>query len=320
MYDNTKCDFCHINFSENCAIISEQIAVSVGEQRIMRNKFIYIGLLLTLWLCLTTSTTYALVKFSVPKSVQQGEPFVVEIFTDEVLEEPTLHWLGKSARLVSETEQGKITAILASNALQKTGRQIVSLTFRVGAENFELQKYINIVSKNYPKESLRVNPSKVNFTPDVQKRMEKEKQIYNSVIEKSYVGGNFLLPFARPCKGKSLSKYGNIRIFNNKPFGFHGGIDFRAPMGTPIKSVADGKVCLVSHFYLTGGLIMIDHGAGLFSSYCHLSKKMVKVGDVVKRGEVIGLSGASGRVTGPHLHLEMCWNGIRFNAASLLEK
>lgn len=288
-------------------------------------KEIYIKKLIINWVLflalvigLLPKNAYAIVNFSVPESVQQGEPFIVKIFTDEALDDITLNWLGKSAMLVNTTEQGQITAILASDALQKTGRQTATLTFRVGAENFELQKFVNIVSKSYPREALRVNPAKVNFSVDVQKRMKAEKESYNNVTSNSPRGGNFKLPFARPCKGQFSSKYGNVRIFNNKPFGFHGGIDFRAQVGTPIKSVEGGKVCLISHFYLTGGIIMIDHGAGLFSSYCHLSKKFVKLGDEVKRGQVIGLSGASGRVTGPHLHLEMCWNGIRFNPSSLL--
>lgn len=285
-----------------------------------KKKFINFGLIPAIIICFTAQVAYALVDFSVPKSVQQGEPFIVKIYTDVAFEDLTLHWLGKSATLTNTPKKKIITAVLASDALQKTGKQTVTITFRVGSENFELQKFVNIISKNYPKEALRVNPSKVNFSADIKKRLKNEKEIYSRITASSSTGGNFNLPFARPCKGQFSSKYGNVRIFNNKPFGFHGGTDFRAPIGTPIKSVASGKVCLVSHFYLTGGIIMIDHGAGLFSSYCHMSKKFVKTGDIVKRGEIIGLSGASGRVTGPHLHLEMCWNGIRFNPVLLLEK
>ncbi|MDO4218492.1 MAG: M23 family metallopeptidase [Synergistaceae bacterium] len=288
--------------------------------KVIEKKIKNFCFILIFFMCFTAKVAYGIVNFSVPESVKQGEPFIVKIFTNETLEDITLHWLNKSTVLLNTPVHGKITAILASNALQRPGKQTVTLRFRIGAENYELQKSVNIISKNYPKEALRVNPNKVNFSSDIKKRLEKEKKIYGDVTASSYKGGNFILPFARPCKGQFSSRYGNVRIFNNKPFGFHGGTDFRASMGTPIKSVADGRVCLTSHFYLSGGIIMIDHGAGLFSSYCHMSKKFVKVGDIVKRGQVIGLSGASGRVTGPHLHLEMCWNGIRFNATSLLEK
>ena len=271
-------------------------------------------------LLLLAGTSHAAVNFTVPESVLQGEPFVVKIFTDELIENPAIHWLGKTAHLTNKQKNGKIAVILATDALQKSGKQKIAFTFRLAGKNFEFQKFIMVKEKHYPRESLRVNPSKVNFSSRIKKRLAKEKEIYAKIVCNSTQGGNLALPLARPCRGQVSSAYGNIRIFNGKPFGFHGGTDFRAATGTKIKSVAAGRVCLVSHFYLTGGIIIIDHGAGLFSSYCHLSKKLVKVGDLVKRGQVIALSGASGRVTGPHLHFEMSWCGVKFNATSLLEK
>ena len=299
---------------EHC-VLRCLIVIKIKNIKILK----FLPLLIVAFLLLA-GTAHAVVNFVAPESVLQGEPFVVAVFTDELIENPALHWLEKSAHLTNQPKNGKITAILATDALQKVGKQRITFTFRLGGKNFELQKIIKINEKNYPKESLHVNPSKVNFTPSVKKRLTTEKEIYAKITGNPSSGGNFSLPLARPCKGQVSSAYGNIRIFNGKPFGFHGGTDFRAATGTKIKSVAVGRVCLASHFYLTGGIIMIDHGAGLFSSYCHLSKKLVKVGDIVKKGQVIALSGASGRVTGPHLHLEMSWCGVKFNATSLLEK
>jgi len=108
--------------------------------------------------------------------------------------------------------------------------------------------------------------------------------------------------FIRPRNSVITSEFGSGRLFNGQLTARHLGIDFRGAMGEPVKAANRGVVALIDNFFLAGNVVYIDHGAGVVTSYFHLSKTLVHVGEVVKRGQVIGLVGNTGRVTGPHLH------------------
>jgi murein DD-endopeptidase MepM/ murein hydrolase activator NlpD len=108
--------------------------------------------------------------------------------------------------------------------------------------------------------------------------------------------------FVRPRNSVITSEFGSGRLFNGQLTARHLGVDFRGAMGEPVKAANRGVVALVDNFFLAGNVVYIDHGGGVVTSYFHLSKTLVHVGDVVKRGQLIGLVGNAGRVTGPHLH------------------
>ena len=108
--------------------------------------------------------------------------------------------------------------------------------------------------------------------------------------------------FMKPRNSVITSEFGSGRLFNGQLTARHLGVDFRGAMGEPVKAANRGVVVLVDNFFLAGNVVYIDHGGGVVTSYFHLSKTLVHVGEVVKRGQVIGLVGNTGRVTGPHLH------------------
>jgi len=112
-----------------------------------------------------------------------------------------------------------------------------------------------------------------------------------------------------PLHSKITSAFGNKRLFNGVLKSFHSGTDFRAKTGTPIHTVADGRVVLVKNRFFAGNSVIIDHGQGIYTSYYHLSRFKVRKGEFVKKGQVIGLAGATGRVTGSHLHFTVHING-----------
>jgi hypothetical protein len=123
-------------------------------------------------------------------------------------------------------------------------------------------------------------------------------------------------PFMWPVTGRISTLFGSQRIYQNGEAGaFHSGVDVARPVGTPVLAPADGVVILATDrpFTLEGNLLMIDHGMGLNSAFLHLSKIQVKAGDHVRRGQVIALSGMSGRATGPHLHWSMKWRDARID-------
>lgn len=109
-------------------------------------------------------------------------------------------------------------------------------------------------------------------------------------------------PFIAPVPHESSSSFGYRRIINGKPRAPHSGADLRSPVGTEVRATNHGRVVLVGDYFFAGKSVVLDHGGSLYTMYFHLSKFTVKTGAVVRRGDIIGLSGASGRVTGPHLH------------------
>ena len=121
--------------------------------------------------------------------------------------------------------------------------------------------------------------------------------------------------FRWPLTGRITGVFGSQRIYRGKPGSYHGGVDIAARPGTPIRAPADGVVVLAAQqpFTLEGHLLIVDHGMGLNSAFLHCSSLAVKVGDIVRQGQVIGTVGSSGRATGPHLHWGMKWNAARID-------
>jgi murein DD-endopeptidase MepM/ murein hydrolase activator NlpD len=125
-------------------------------------------------------------------------------------------------------------------------------------------------------------------------------------------------PFQRPRASAVSSKFGSGRTFNGQVTSRHLGVDFRGATGAPIRAANRGVVVLVDTFFLGGRVVYLDHGGGLTTGYLHLSRALVAVGDTVARGQTIGLVGATGRVTGPHLHWTARYGGITVNPLDLL--
>jgi len=169
-----------------------------------------------------------------------------------------------------------------------------------------------VVEGDYEKEEIQVSSDKVNpQDPAVKKRIAKEyneaMKIYARVTPKSYITSPFILPI----ESKITSEFGKARLYNGSLKGYHSGTDFRAKVGTPIKAANNGEVALVKERFYSGGTVLIDHGNGIFTCYFHMSSFSVQEGQKVKKGEVIGLSGESGRVTGPHLHFSARIDGVQ---------
>lgn len=125
-------------------------------------------------------------------------------------------------------------------------------------------------------------------------------------------------PFIRPIPGRLLSTFGSTRVFNGRIDSRHRGVDFAAATGDPIKSANRGVVVIVAHHYYAGRSVWVDHGAGVLTAYLHMSKTEVAVGDTVRRGQVLGRVGMTGRVTAPHLHWSALYGRIGFDPLDLL--
>lgn len=175
------------------------------------------------------------------------------------------------------------------------------------------------IQGNYKKENIQVSQSKVTPPKEVTARIQKELNEALAIYAKTSPKIFFKEKFANPMDSLITSQFGNARIYNGSLQGYHSGTDFRAATGTPIKAVNDGYIRLARDRYYAGKSVIMDHGAGIYSKYYHMSELKVKEGDFVKKGQVIGLSGATGRVTGPHLHFEISINNISVNPLQFIE-
>ena len=128
----------------------------------------------------------------------------------------------------------------------------------------------------------------------------------------------FTLPFLRPRPARVTSQFGTGRVFNGKVSSSHLGVDYRGAKGDPIVAANRGVVALVAEFFLAGNVVYIDHGNGIVTGYFHMSQPQVTAGDTVERGQQIGLVGATGRVTGPHLHWSARFGALTIDPADLL--
>ncbi|QKF64833.1 M23 family metallopeptidase [Campylobacter corcagiensis] len=173
---------------------------------------------------------------------------------------------------------------------------------------------------DYKKEQITVAPGMSSPSKENQERIKKESEEAWKIYSK--VGDEFLFDskFEAPLNSFITSNFGNARLFNGSLKSYHSGTDYRAAIGTPIKAANSGVVVLAKNRYFAGNSIIIDHGAGIYSQYYHLSRIDKKVGDKVKKGEIIGLSGDSGRVSGPHLHFGIMVGGNSVEPLKFIQK
>ncbi len=180
-----------------------------------------------------------------------------------------------------------------------------------------IKKIIPVKGKFNIQRINRLKQKYVSPPKEIEERIKRERKI--SKAAKNKIGevkeALFKEGFIRPIKGGIVTGiFGSQRILNGIPKNVHNGLDIAVPTGTPIKAMADGKVLLsADNFFYAGNYIIIDHGLGLNSMYLHLVESLVEEGQFVKKGEVIGKVGTTGRSTGPHLHWTVQWFNKRVN-------
>ena len=162
-------------------------------------------------------------------------------------------------------------------------------------------------------------PRKVSPSPEDQKRIRNDRVMVKKARQMDDARTDFVQPFIWPVIGRISGVYGSQRILNGKPKWPHYGVDIAAPTGTPVKAPASGVVSLAhKDMFYSGGTLIVDHGHGLSTVYMHLHKLLVDAGQRVEQGDVIAQVGATGRVTGPHLHWGMNWFDTRLDPSLLV--
>jgi len=183
-----------------------------------------------------------------------------------------------------------------------------------------VQKRIAVVTRKFNIENVNGVPENtVNPPPEIAARIEREQAEVVTARLRNDDRRDFDTRFIWPVDGRISGVYGSQRVYNGTPKSWHSGLDVAAAQGTPIKAPAAGIITFAKpDLYLTGGTVLIDHGMGISSNFLHLSRLDVKVGDRVEQGQVIGLVGATGRATGPHMHWGMNWLKVRIDPQLLV--
>lgn len=177
----------------------------------------------------------------------------------------------------------------------------------------EFDKPVTVVKGEFPSEKLKVAPRMVKPSKKDMIQIARDRKVLAAAYKDSSPTRLWTAPFILPAKDQITSVYGASRVYNGKLASAHLGTDFRAPVGAPITAPTSGRVVLADNLYYTGFTVILDHGHDFFTVYGHMSKLEVKKGQTVKAGDLIGLSGATGRASGPHLHWGVKLNGWKID-------
>jgi len=260
---------------------------------------------------------------SEPQQLLNGAPVLFQVKPTVKLDSLAGTWLGHNLTF-------------SYNASTKSWFALAGVAFNTAAGKYSLELHgesaatkapvtfshsFAVALAQYPKIKVQLAVEKKFTEPSP----EQLKQIDESTkVKADYLGritpdrewrGNF----AAPVDAATSDVYGSQRIFNGVAQREHQGLDYRVPTGTPVAAMNEGTVLLARFLYFEGNCVVIDHGQGLLTLYFHLSELKVKEGDTVKRGDLIGLSGGTGRATGPHLHVAVRWQGTYLDPARLLQ-
>ena len=252
------------------------------------------------------------------RSLQPGELVVLTLAPNSEATAVHVQVLGRSIAAF-RVDDRLWRALVGIDIDQKPGTYAAVIDARTHSGTRRATEQLVITSKTFPTRVLRVDPDFVNPPGSVQPRIEREalflRQTYaHSATERLWIGS-----FVRQVPGEANSRFGTRSIFNGAARSPHSGADFLSGAGTPIKAPNSGRIVVSRELYFTGNTVVIDHGQGLFSMLAHLSRLDVHEGELVAAGQIVGLVGASGRVTGPHLHWAVRVSGARVDPMSALE-
>ncbi len=252
------------------------------------------------------------------RMLQPGEPLIL-IWKNQVSEYARIFFMESNYWLKNEGEN-KPVLLFGLDIMAKPGAKALEIDlWSQGQKTERLAVILEITARDFPVRELKVDQKYVTPPKEVLARTKREAEILSMVY--SVVTPEWLVegPFIIPCDGRLSPNFGQRRVYNKVPRSVHTGVDIAVPLGHPIKASNYGRVVLASDLYYSGKTVILDHGLGLFTSYSHLSKLLVKRGETVQAGQVIGLAGSTGLSTGPHLHWAAKIHEARVDPLSLLE-
>ena len=276
-----------------------------------------------LLLCFSVSAVHATDPFALSwparLKIPQGEIVEIKVY-GEGLSAVEARWAERNLPFYSVAAES-FAAIIGVDLEAKQGvsKIMITATNNAGRQR-RAETIVQTVSKAFRQESLTVAPGFNQLSPEALDLIRIERADFALAFSTSPAERFWEVPFIRPVPHESSSSFGYRRIINGKLRAPHTGADLRAPVGTEVLAANHGRVVLIGNYFFAGQSIVLDHGGGLYTMYFHLSEFKVDAGAMVRRGDVIGLSGMSGRVTGPHLHWAARLGNARIDPMELIEK
>ncbi len=264
-------------------------------------------------------------RLSAPDAAQ-GTLMLAQVRSDEPLGEVSGKWNEREVPFWREPKERSASSVEVREALlgvdleKAAGKYEFSVAAQLrSGERVSCRASVEVKQGHFATENLTVKKQFVEPDPEQEARAEAEtkrlREIYDRVTPERLWDGPFRAPLDGDFKG---SNFGKRRVLNGHPGSPHGGVDFPAPTGTPVHAAQKGRVVLAEELFFSGNTVIVDHGLGMYTFYCHFSQIDAKVGDEVVAGTVVGKVGATGRVTGPHLHWGLEVQRARVNALDLL--
>ncbi|SIN72025.1 M23 family metallopeptidase [Halodesulfovibrio marinisediminis] len=268
-------------------------------------------ILLICFVLLSVVPALGALRIDLPEHAMNGRAFLVTVHTNA--QAPVcLKWNNTeiSVSCVKDSDGYRGVALLAlpRDFSEKTLQ--VSAVEETAAGTNIVTRTIPVQHKKYREQHLNVDRKYVELSKKSLDRHYAERATVRSMMTSLAAERKWDADFLRPVPGGVSSEFGVQRFFNGKPRKAHSGIDLRGKKGTSIKACADGVVRIAASHFFSGESIYIDHGQGVVSMYFHMSKLLVREGETVKKGQVIGQVGSTGRVTGPHLHFGLNVSGV----------
>jgi hypothetical protein len=297
-------------------------------RRLTTPPFARIALLLLVWSFFNSIPPAFAASWTVraqPTRLVNGGPVLFQVKPPVRLESLNGTWVGHEVSFSFDAKSKTWFALAGVNLETAPGTYSLELTGETEPGK-ALSKKISFSHKfavargKYPKIQVKLSVEG-KFTepnPEQQKQIEEGQQVKKDYLNRVTPEREWSGQFTAPADAAISDVFGTERVFNGKAQSTHFGLDFRVPSGTPVAAMNDGTVLLARPLYFEGNFVVLDHGQGLLTLYLHLSEFKVKEGDQVKRGQEIGLSGGTGRATGPHLHVAVRWQGTYLDPASLM--
>lgn len=252
-----------------------------------------------------------------------GAPVLFQVKAPVRLESLSGTWLGHQLTFSYNASARTWFVLAGVNFETNPGRYTLELSGERAASKTPVtfKSTFGVARAQYPKIKVELTVEK-KFTepsPEQQQQIAESVKIKDEYLPRVTPEREWDGKFTAPAEASTSDVFGSQRIFNGVAQRPHFGLDFRVPTGTPVAAMNSGTVLLARFLYFEGNCVVIDHGQGLLTLYFHLSEIKVKEGDPVKKGEEIGLSGGTGRATGPHLHVAVRWQGTYLDPARLMQ-
>jgi murein DD-endopeptidase MepM/ murein hydrolase activator NlpD len=257
-----------------------------------------------------------------PTRLVNGSPVLFRVTTPKPVHTLSGNWLGHKIAFSFDASSKTWFALAGASQETKPGAYPLELQAETNAgQAISFEKKIRMQRQRYPRVlvPLKVPEPYTAPSPEDQRQIEQDKETKAEVLKTLSPEREWKGSFMPPVNAEISDVFGVERVFNGSVQSTHQGLDFRVPSGTSVAAVNSGRVILARPLFFEGNCVVIDHGQGLLTLYLHLSKFAVKEGDEVKKSQEIGLSGGTGRATGPHLHLAVRWQGVYLNPQVLLK-